>query len=247
VTLKICRVEHPEISSSTFYGIINTLSRHNLIRKIVGQQSSQKGYQKTREFTIEKAMELVKAKSARESTRRTPDHTKDVKGIAREQEMSSRGPQIGFMVLYEDPSEKFFVEAILTTDKNGYPIEYRFTDRIPINATQRILYGNTLRTYLVLEVVGLKLLNKLEQMPTLILVKGEELLELRERTKCPMLCVEHDVNSDDPKEMLFKTHQKYRGDIDRIRSLLKSYREQVPLDEPFKRIIKALQKSFPIK
>ena len=156
--------------------------------------------------------------------------------------MSSAEPLIGFMVLYEDPSKRLFVEAILITDKNGYPIEYRFTEKITISETQQFLYGKTLRPYLVLEVFGLKLIKKLSKMPTLILAKDEELLALREKIDVPILYVKANISAAVSNEVSFKTHQKYPDDIDRTRNILESCKEQISVNELFERIFRVLQK-----
>jgi len=73
VTLETCRKKHPEISSGTFHLTMNTLSKHNLVKKIpVGK--GRLSYQKTNEYTIEKSTEILKAhfRETREKNRKEP-------------------------------------------------------------------------------------------------------------------------------------------------------------------------------
>jgi len=61
VTLEMCRKIHSEISSGTFYGTMNKLCKHNLVKKnpqVVGKKRMT--YQKTNEYTIEKGREILK-------------------------------------------------------------------------------------------------------------------------------------------------------------------------------------------
>jgi len=60
VTLEVCRQKHPEISSGTFHSTMNKLSKHNLVEKIPQPVRKRRtAYQKTKEYTIEKAREVL--------------------------------------------------------------------------------------------------------------------------------------------------------------------------------------------
>lgn len=233
-TWTTCRAEYPEIAYSTFSGIFRVLSKHNLLERLSLGGGRIKGtYRKTKEFTVGKAIEVMKM---RKPTYPRATDTQNVNEMTEEQKAGSPEPLIGFMILHEDPSENSFVEAILITDRNGYPIEYRFTEKIRVSKTQRALYGETLRSYLAQEAIGSKLLEELDNLPTTVLVKDKELLALREKSECPILLLE-------PDEISLKTHSKYPQDAESTRSILESYKERIPLNQPFKRIAKALQQS----
>lgn len=60
LTLKKSQKEHPEISSGTFHSTMNTLSKHNLVKKIPPTSKRRTAYQKTNRFTIEKGREILK-------------------------------------------------------------------------------------------------------------------------------------------------------------------------------------------
>jgi len=60
ISLEDCQKKYPEISSGTFHSTMNTISKHNLVKKIpLGKRRM--AYQKTYEYTIEKAIEILKA------------------------------------------------------------------------------------------------------------------------------------------------------------------------------------------
>ena len=59
LTLKKIRKEHPEISSGTFHSTMNTLSKHNLVKKIpLGKRRI--AYQRTSKYTLEKGRAILK-------------------------------------------------------------------------------------------------------------------------------------------------------------------------------------------
>jgi len=237
VSLRICRAEHPEIEYDTFDKVLRILSEYNLVESLpMGGGRIMTVYRKTKKFTIEKATELFidrPVNGMRKPVDQRSVDTLDVEETTQDQRTTSPKPLIGFIALHENPSENSFIEAILVTDRNGYPIEYRFTEKIRISETQRILYGETLRSYLALEAFGPKLLEKLDNPPTLIVAKDEELLALREKSECPILLLEAEGVS-------LRTHKKYPHDAESTRSVLKSYKERISLSKPFERISKLL-------
>lgn len=214
------------------------LNLHNSLIDLVSSRYTQMGFEKKEVPVIagsERAREEVYA-DVQAPVEEVAMNIPDVTEIAEEQEMNATGLLVGFLALHEDPAEDSFVEAILITDKNGYPLEYRFTEKISISKIQRILYGNTLRPYLIHEVVGLKLLKELDNPPSVILVVDEDLLALREKSECPILLLEEDKTS-------LKAHDKHPDDIERTRSALESYKEQIPLSQPFHRIFEAIERT----
>jgi len=63
INLNVCRIYCPEISSGTFHSTLNKLVKHGLVRKN-SKENELTTYTKTNEFMIEKAVEVIKAKSA---------------------------------------------------------------------------------------------------------------------------------------------------------------------------------------
>ncbi|NVM22572.1 MAG: hypothetical protein HWN68_12435 [Desulfobacterales bacterium] len=159
--------------------------------------------------------------------------------MAKEINSSSSQPLIGYMALFEDSSEGFFVEALLIVDIKGYPVDYCFTDKIPLTPTKRFLYGKTLRHYIILEVCGSKLIENINKTLSLILVREEALLELRKNVEIPLLCLK-ERNSGKKGEVSVIAHIEYKEDLKKTHRVLEICKSNFNLTEPFERIIKIL-------
>ena len=69
LTLKKIQKEHPEISSGTFHSTMNTLSKHNMVKKIpMGKRRI--AYRRTSEYTVEKGREILKTHARAQKTRK---------------------------------------------------------------------------------------------------------------------------------------------------------------------------------
>jgi len=63
VNLNICRISYPEISSGTFHSTLSKLKKHGLVKKD-SKDSGLTTYTKTNKFTMEKAIEVIRANRA---------------------------------------------------------------------------------------------------------------------------------------------------------------------------------------
>jgi hypothetical protein len=152
--------------------------------------------------------------------------------------MSQKEHLVGFLVLHED-SPNSFIGAILITDKNGFPIEYRFTEKIQIEEVKRLLYGDSLRAYLMVEIIGITLIESLEKKPALILTREEEFLKLRGKTDLPIACV-----GDEEKlsfQELLNLAQTENANQTNAKTTSVLFEEDFAIREPFERIIRILK------
>jgi metal-sulfur cluster biosynthetic enzyme len=62
INLDDCRTYCPDISSGTFYNVLNTLEKHGLVKKEI-KPGNLVLYRKTKDFSLEKAVEVIKAKN----------------------------------------------------------------------------------------------------------------------------------------------------------------------------------------
>jgi len=62
ISLDVLRKKLPDVSSGTFYQVLNTLSKNNLVKKITLDGRSI-AYQRTTEYTVEKGSEILKSHS----------------------------------------------------------------------------------------------------------------------------------------------------------------------------------------
>ncbi|MBI1344856.1 hypothetical protein GC163_01055 [bacterium] len=170
--------------------------------------------------------------------------------------MSSTNTQeqfrLGFLTAVED-AERGMVGGLLVTNKFGRPLEFQCTTPVKPNRTQQILYGHTLRPYLLSEVVGKTLIDKISVQPHLVLVESEELLSLREFISIPVACLESAETaaaSADPLMKLGKQHLRFANSAEPDRDSIRKASGQVPdtadLLEPFDRIREALAETLKV-
>ena len=93
--------------------------------------------------------------------------------------------RLGFLTAVED-AERGFVGGLLITNRFGRPLEFQCTAPVKPNRTQQILYGPTLRPYVLGELIGRTLLEKVGVKPHLVLVESPDLLDLRGATTTPV-------------------------------------------------------------
>jgi hypothetical protein len=161
---------------------------------------------------------------------------------------SGNGDQLrlGFLAAVED-AERGMVGGLLVTNRFGRPLEFQCTTPVKPNRTQQILYGPTLRPFLLAEVIGRTLVEKVSVKPHLVLIESTELLDLRLHVEVPIAgliaAAESDANVALGKQWLL-FHTEYGDD----RAVILPRASQVPdtadLQEPFERIREALTETL---
>ena len=168
--------------------------------------------------------------------------------------------RLGFLAAIED-AERGFVGGLLITNRFGRPLEFQCTAPVKPNRTQQILYGPTLKSYVLGELIGRTLLDKVGVKPHMVLVESPELLDLRSATSTVVAALMPTAsstlanNSDNPdnpntdqifpaglklgNEMLclHKSHDQDRNEVEKFSKLVPA---DADLREPFERIREAL-------
>lgn len=154
--------------------------------------------------------------------------------------------RLGFLTAVED-AERGVVGGLLVTNRFGRPLEFQCTTPVKPNRTQQILYGPTLRPYLLTEVIGRTLLDKVSVKPHLVLTESPELLELRAQIDMPVASLvpaEADSSAMALGKQRLVFHEAHADD----RELIQRQAGQVPtsadLQEPFDRIREALTETI---
>lgn len=80
-----------------------------------------------------------------------------------------------------------YIGAILVTNNDGVPLEFRCTHAVKPTAIQRQLYGGTLQPHIGIELCGKPLLKELRNRPTIIVVKDGFLLGTRTSESEPVV------------------------------------------------------------
>jgi len=94
-------------------------------------------------------------------------------------------PDIGFMTVVESTEHGFF-GGYLVLNHTGRPLEFHCTAPVRPNRAQEILYGPTLKPYLIGEQIGQTLWSQTKNPPSVICTDMPEILHVRQFSKCPI-------------------------------------------------------------
>jgi hypothetical protein len=93
--------------------------------------------------------------------------------------------RMGFLTAVED-AERGFVGGLLITNRFGRPLEFQCTAPVKPNRAQQILYGPTLRPFVLGELLGRTLIDKIGVKPHLVLLETDEIIDLRQHVSIPV-------------------------------------------------------------
>jgi hypothetical protein len=136
---------------------------------------------------------------------------------------------LGYMILLEKKEGNIFYSSLLTVDMYGFPKEYSYSDKIIVTPIQKTLYGSKLKNYLVKNVFGKIMIEKLDNPPSLILVNDKSLLDIRSEIDIPVLFA-----SGDKKNTSFTSFENYKDDETKASEIARG--AKFDLFEPFSRI-----------
>jgi hypothetical protein len=108
-------------------------------------------------------------------------------------------PAFGFLTVLESAEHGMF-GGYLVLSPQGRPLEFRCSTPIAPSRAQQILYGPTLRPYLLAEVIGQSLVHGAELPVTMILTDQYEMLPLGLLRAEPVVYVEPRDESASPAE-----------------------------------------------
>lgn len=101
----------------------------------------------------------------------------------------SNGVRLAFLTYIQGDDNNPGRGAVLVTDDGTRPLEFRCTTPIKPNAFQRMLYGQTLRDYIAVDLVGEPLLHAIQERPHVVLVREPLFLKLRSKVDLRMVCL----------------------------------------------------------
>lgn len=170
---------------------------------------------------------------------------------------------LGFLSLEETVNKDGYIGAILVTDLQGVPLEFRCTHPVKPTLIQKPLYGESLQPFIGNELCGKPLVESLQNKPSCMVVTIDFLLNLRPDISIPTVFIKHageviEVDSEHkqtnplPRKrvesptgkfqpMILMTHSDYKDDFEKIQSLLGDSLKTLDLIEPFTRIKTALE------
>jgi len=157
-------------------------------------------------------------------------------------ETSEDHQYIGYLSVQENPSGYSYSQVLFLVDENGYPIDYSYTDKLTVNETQRILFGTTLRHYLITKVFGTQLLDEIANKPSIIFVDSEDLLAIRENIEIPVFYLDLKERNENG-EIGLVTNKNFSNDRVKAKDVLETCEGNFDISEPFSRITEAITKN----
>jgi hypothetical protein len=144
--------------------------------------------------------------------------------------------RLGFLTAIEIP-DRGYVGGLLITNHFGRPLEFQCTAPLKPNRTQEILYGPTLIPYVLGDLIGRTLIEKVGVKPHIVLTERQDLLGLRELIEIPVACVD-DLPANEQavpqvsEELPSIGPEAADGDVDLVRSDEPVAVVEPPNDEP---------------
>lgn len=163
---------------------------------------------------------------------------------------------LGFLGIHRFENDAATRGAMLVTDMQTKPLEFRVTAPVRPQKFQNILYGELLDEHLAVELVGFPLLNSLQQKPDVIIVRDILFLGMNNKKEIPVILIlkEDDTltkkgifteqlnptDSAHPSAKICTTSQ-FETNLGEIAQQLQSIFSNKDLIEPFNRIQKACE------
>lgn len=138
--------------------------------------------------------------------------------------------------------------GLLITNYLGRPLEFQCTAPVQPNRTQALLYGPTLRPFVLTELIGRTLVEKASIRPDVVLVDDGELLPLREHVGMPVGWLRGQANDENGESASLGRHRiAWHAEFPQDRAATDVLRKHLPaeadLQEPFERVRAALQEA----
>jgi len=175
--------------------------------------------------------------------------------------MTDTFERLGFVSLNRTESGDGYIGALLVTDPNGMPLEFRVTHPVKPTAIQKPLYGESLEPYIGVVLCGRQLVASSEAHPQIVFVTSEFMLDLRKEASIPVVYIRDaghaiEVVSEGAdrrpsghvkpggtafKPLILVGHELDFEAFDHIRGRVETLTSRLDLMEPFTRTAEALK------
>lgn len=157
--------------------------------------------------------------------------------------------KIGFLETYTLDSDAGIMGAILVTDAETKPLEFRVTAPIKPTNFQKTLYGDVLFEHILTELISIPLLNAINEEIDIILVRDSLFLGVNEKQGIRVVRVLNEeeaqqvgksaqeiASTNGSPKVFVDTLKKFESELSEIKSKLSSVAEHRNLIEPFDRL-----------
>lgn len=167
--------------------------------------------------------------------------------------------RLGFMTAVEI-GDRNFVGGLLVTDRFGRPLEFQCTTPVKPNRTQELLYGPTLVPFILGDLLGKALLDRVSVKPSLIMTSRVEMLELRTKVAIPIIYDEASTVAESKPaatkvtpsvdqevrigRQTFRTHEDFIDDRTAVLQISSQLSADANMHEPLERVGEALRETM---
>ncbi len=157
--------------------------------------------------------------------------------------------KIAFLETYSLEESGGVMGAILVTDSETKPLEFRVTAPIKPTTFQKTLYGDVLLEHILVELISVPLLNAINEQIDLILVKDPLFLGANSKQAIRVLRVTNDdksksragskveeIKQPGGEKLYIETAKKFESELQGIKDSLEKIAEHRNLIEPFERL-----------
>lgn len=158
--------------------------------------------------------------------------------------------KIAFLETLALEDDSGIMGAILVTDAETKPLEFRVTAPIKTTNFQKTLYGDVLLEHILVELISLPLINAISEEIDLILVKDPLFLGVNNKQGVRVVRVNNSDQKADSKKnnqdvhfigtngstLYIETSKKYESELAEIKEQINSLAETRNLLEPFDRL-----------
>ncbi|HPE69633.1 MAG TPA: hypothetical protein P5560_09350 [Thermotogota bacterium] len=157
---------------------------------------------------------------------------------------------LAYLSVIKERDDKY-IGGILATDGYGIPLEFKYSEPLKPTGLQKILYGNSIEKFLVVDTIGKRLLLNLQEKPRIILAGDIRLLELQ--TKFSMVHLIPKTSETQQQQGDIDSHAFSDDEMGAFRvishspltadefQLLEKVSREMDVMEPFSRLKEALQ------
>ena len=158
--------------------------------------------------------------------------------------------RLGFLTAVET-REHAYVGGLLVTDRFGRPLEFQCTTPVKPNRTQELLYGPTLVPFILGELLGKTLVERIAVKPHLVFVDRLEMLALRPSCQMPVLCSLERSKDDVPALEIVELgkhrwllHAEFTSDKEVLKKHTSFFAADADMREPLERVAEALKETM---
>ena len=154
---------------------------------------------------------------------------------------------LGYLTCPQDAANNF-LGAVLITDSRSRPLHFAYVTPVRPTAMQRLLYGNTLKEHVRIDVITKRLFGDgVPTVPDVLFVDDEELLPSRRVVNVPTAFLTR-KSSEEEDASSFTTVRYSTGsnalDQERVGQVIAALEDSMDLTDPFKRLRDALKEAM---